>query len=84
LGTANEKGTGLGLSFSREYLQMAGGELVIESTIGKGSTLTISIPKKYSTITSALVDRSTSKGSNFSRHSASLQGRRKNKVIPDQ
>jgi signal transduction histidine kinase len=45
-GTNNERGTGLGLSFCREYLQMAGGELEIDSAPGKGSTLTISIPQK--------------------------------------
>jgi len=46
-GTHNERGTGLGLSFSREYLQMAGGELEIKSAPGKGSTMTISIPQKF-------------------------------------
>jgi signal transduction histidine kinase len=45
-GTNNERGTGLGLSFCREYLQIAGGDLEIDSTPGKGSTLTISIPQK--------------------------------------
>jgi len=45
-GTNNETGTGLGLSFCREYLQMAGGDLEIDSTFGKGSTLTISVPQK--------------------------------------
>ena len=45
-GTNMEKGTGLGLSFCREYLQKAGGELEIDSTPAKGSTLTISIPQK--------------------------------------
>ncbi|HEV8511910.1 MAG TPA: HAMP domain-containing sensor histidine kinase, partial [Cyclobacteriaceae bacterium] len=45
-GTNNEKGTGLGLSFCREYLQKAGGELAIDSTHGKGSTLTISVPQR--------------------------------------
>ena len=44
-GTGNEKGTGLGLSFCREYLQLAGAELKIESILGKGSTLRISIPR---------------------------------------
>ena len=45
-GTNKEKGSGLGLSFCREYLQTAGGELEIDSTPGKGSTLTISVPQK--------------------------------------
>ncbi len=37
-GTGNEKGTGLGLALCREYLLKAGGQLSVESTIGKGST----------------------------------------------
>jgi len=49
-GTGNEKGTGLGLSLCREYLQMAGGELKIDSTPGKGSTLAILIPQKVNNL----------------------------------
>jgi len=48
MGTNKEKGTGLGLSFCREYLQMAGGKLQIESTPGNGSTFTIFVPQKIS------------------------------------
>jgi two-component system sensor histidine kinase ChiS len=47
-GTDNEQGHGLGLSLCREYLKMAGGGLGIASKLGKGSTLTMSIPTKYS------------------------------------
>jgi two-component system sensor histidine kinase ChiS len=47
-GTDNEKGHGIGLSLCREYLKMAGGGLGIASKLGKGSTLTMSIPTKYS------------------------------------
>ena len=41
-GTNNEKGTGLVLC--REYLQKIGGSITIESSLGKGSTFTISMP----------------------------------------
>lgn len=40
-GTGDEKGTGLGLALCREYLQKAGGQLTIESALGKGSTFNI-------------------------------------------
>jgi signal transduction histidine kinase len=43
-GTGNEKGTGLGLSLCRDYLQKVGGQLTIESTVGKGSLFIIQLP----------------------------------------
>jgi signal transduction histidine kinase len=43
-GTHNEKGTGLGLALCREYVQKAGGSLTVESTVGKGSIFTVTLP----------------------------------------
>jgi len=44
-GTDLEKGTGLGLIICKEFVQQWGGTLTIDSVIGKGSTLSFSIPK---------------------------------------
>lgn len=37
-------GTGLGLTISRHYCRMMGGEILVESEEGKGSTFTVRIP----------------------------------------
>lgn len=42
------KGTGLGLPISRRLARMLGGDLVVESTFGKGSLFTLTIPIVYS------------------------------------
>ncbi len=44
LGTAGEKGTGLGLLFCKDFIEHFGGNFLVESTLGKGSTFRVIFP----------------------------------------
>lgn len=43
-GTANEKGNGLGLGLSKDFIERNGGSITVESTPGKGSKFTFTLP----------------------------------------
>ena len=45
-GTENECGTGIGLMLSKEFIEKQHGSLEIESEMGKGTKVTLRIPKE--------------------------------------
>ncbi len=43
-GTSNEPGTGLGLIICKEFIEINGGTISVESSIGKGTTFSVTLP----------------------------------------
>jgi signal transduction histidine kinase len=43
-GTQHEKGTGLGLLLCKEFVEKGGGQIILQSDLGKGTTLSFSVP----------------------------------------
>ena len=49
-------GTGVGLTLAKEYAKMSGGDIAVESAVGKGSSFTLSIPLLKSDKTKPAID----------------------------
>jgi two-component system, sensor histidine kinase and response regulator len=45
-GTDNERGSGLGLHLVKEFIERNSGMLSIDSTVGKGTRITVALPRK--------------------------------------
>lgn len=50
-GTTGEKGTGLGMALVKSFVELHGGAVLVQSAVGKGTTITVHLP--------AVHDRST-------------------------
>jgi signal transduction histidine kinase/CheY-like chemotaxis protein len=60
--SGEQKGTGLGLTITKQFVELMGGSIVLESSIGKGSLFRVEIPVKTVDAAQALLFEQPSDG----------------------
>lgn len=56
--SGKENGTGIGVYYAKKFVESIGGKLEFESTLGKGTVVSMSIPKKSEELHIIKIDRS--------------------------
>jgi signal transduction histidine kinase/CheY-like chemotaxis protein/HAMP domain-containing protein len=80
--TRKYKGTGLGLPIARRLARMLGGDLIVESELGKGSTFTLTLPSKLPTRLTEMQEPPTSPFSAPAPEPARAEPRRAQTTMP--
>ena len=74
-------GTGLGLAITKKFCQMMGGDIYVESEIGKGSTFSINLPIEVIDPNKSQLNKSTDKSANTFKSKSNNKPSKKNTIL---